>query len=250
MKNQTPASAHIKITNIEVIGFDADDTLWHNLPYFLEVEQKFWALIEEYLPAATQKTESSPRWHLSPLNATEMQNIKRYGYGVKAFILSMIETAIRISSGRIGTNAISEIIDYGKDMLDHPIELMDDVVEVLQTLAPHYRMVLVTKGDLLDQQNKLIRSGLEDYFHHIEIVTEKNIEGYSKLVKHLDLNPAQFVMIGNSLKSDIVPVLKIGGHGLHIPYPTTWIHEQVDEPVIHKHFKELKNIKDCLSLLI
>ena len=225
---------------LKVIGFDADDTLWHNEAYFLETEEKFWALMEDFLPQHTTARE---------LMRTEFQNIELYGYGIKAYILSMIETAIRISDGTITTSVVDEIIGYGKAMLSKPVELIDDVESVLQALQGKYRLVVTTKGDLLDQQRKLEKSGLESYFHHIEIVSEKTETEYAKLVKHLDIEPDAFAMVGNSLKSDVLPVLGIGGFGFHVPYHTTWAHEQIDFNIEHDRFYELEKISDLLNFI-
>lgn len=227
-----------KISDVKVIGFDADDTLWHNEAYFLEAQERFWGLMEDFLPQHTTARE---------LMQTEIQNIDLYGYGIKAFILSMVETAIRISEGTITTKVIEQIIGYGKDMLAKPVELIDDVEAVLSALEGRYRLVVVTKGDLLDQQRKLEKSGLEDFFHHIEIVSEKNAAGYLKLLQHLDVGPGQFAMIGNSLKSDVLPVLGLGGYGIHVPYHTTWEHEQVDIQIRDPNFVELAKIRDLLT---
>lgn len=227
-----------KISDVKVIGFDADDTLWHNEAYFLEAQERFWGLMEDFLPQHTTARE---------LMQTEIQNIDLYGYGIKAFILSMVETAIRISEGTITTKVIEQIIGYGKDMLAKPVELIDDVEAVLSALEGRYRLVVVTKGDLLDQQRKLEKSGLEDFFHHIEIVSEKNAAGYLKLLQHLDVGPGQFAMIGNSLKSDVLPVLGLGGYGIHVPYHTTWEHEQVDIQITDPNFVELAKIRDLLT---
>ncbi len=226
-----------KVSDVKVIGFDADDTLWHNEAYFLEAQERFWGLMEDFLPQHTTARE---------LMQTEIQNIDLYGYGIKAFILSMVETAIRISEGTITTKVIEQIIGYGKDMLAKPVELIDDVEAVLSALEGRYRLVVVTKGDLLDQQRKLEKSGLEDFFHHIEIVSEKNAAGYLKLLQHLDVGPGQFAMIGNSLKSDVLPVLGLGGYGIHVPYHTTWEHEHVDIQITDPNFVELAKIKDLL----
>lgn len=226
-----------KISDVKVIGFDADDTLWHNEAYFLEAQERFWGLMEDFLPQHTTARE---------LMQTEIQNIDLYGYGIKAFILSMVETAIRISEGTITTKVIEQIIGYGKDMLAKPVELIDDVEAVLSALEGRYRLVVVTKGDLLDQQRKLEKSGLEDFFHHVEIVSEKNAAGYLKLLQHLDVGPGQFAMIGNSLKSDVLPVLGLGGYGIHVPYHTTWEHEHVDIQITDPNFVELAKIRDLL----
>ena len=226
---------------VKVVGFDADDTLWHNEHYFLECEKKFGQLMESYLPPHTSARE---------LMKTEVQNIDLYGYGIKAFILSMIESAIRISDGNIDSRGINHIIEFGKEMLAHPVELIDDVEPVLEQLQGHYRLVVVTKGDLLDQGRKLEKSGIADYFHHIEIVAEKNESEYQRLLGHLDINSSEFLMIGNSLRSDVLPVLKIGGHGFHVPYHTTWEHEQIDTDIDHPNFRELAKITEVLDHLI
>jgi len=226
--------------DIRVVSFDADDTLWHNEQYFLDAQENFWLLMEDFLPAHSSAQE---------LMNTEVQNIELYGYGIKAFILSMIEAAIHISDGRITSRGIETIIGFGKQMLDKPVELIDGVEEVLQALHGRYRLVVTTKGDLLDQERKLIKSGLSAYFHHIEIVSDKNEAEYLKLIRHLDIDPAQFLMIGNSLRSDILPVLKVGGHGIHVPYHTTWAHEQIDREIVHDQFHELTRITELPSLL-
>ncbi len=186
---------------LKVIAFDADDTLWHNESYFQETEKKFCVLLENYLPQHTIARE---------LLQTEVKNIELYGYGIKAFILSMIETAIRITEKAIPNEAIEKIIGYGQDLLNKPVDLIDGVEDVLHQLKGKYRLVMATKGDLLDQERKLKKSGLENYFHHIEIMSEKKEDDFKKLIKHLDIPPEQFAMIGNSLKSDIVPVLNLG----------------------------------------
>lgn len=219
---------------IKVIAFDADDTLWHNESYFREIEDKFRELLEEYVP---QHTVSRELFH------TEIQNIELYGYGIKAFILSMIETSIRISGGTIHIEDINKIINYGKDLLAKPVEVFDGVEDVLKFLNGNYRLVLATKGDLLDQERKLDRSGLSKYFHHIEVMSAKEISNYKKLINHLDITPSEFMMVGNSLKSDILPVLELGGSAIHIPYHITWDHEKVEHKVDHENLLQLENIK-------
>jgi len=225
---------------LTVLAFDADDTLWHNESYFQETEKKFCALLENYLPQHTVARE---------LLQTEINNIELYGYGIKAFMLSMIETAIRITDKSIPNEAIERIIEYGQDLLNKPVDLMDGVEDVLSQLKGKYRIVMATKGDLLDQERKLKKSGLESYFHHIEIMSEKKEEDFKKLIKHMDIQPGQFAMIGNSLKSDIVPVLNLGGHGFHIPYHVTWAHERVETKIENARFKELSNLYELLNLL-
>ena len=229
------------MTKIKVIAFDADDTLWENEPYFLETEKKLCALLEDFLPQHTTSQE---------LFKTEIGNLSLYGYGIKGFMLSMIETAIRVSDKTINNEVIEKIIQYGKELLAKPIELLDGVEEVLQTLKGKYRLVVATKGDLLDQERKLKKSQLEHYFHHVEVMSEKGEPDYIKLIKHLDIKPEEFLMLGNSLKSDIMPVLAIGGHGIHIPYHTTWAHEHVEYSIEHPNFKQVVRIKEILPFLI
>jgi putative hydrolase of the HAD superfamily len=226
---------------IKVIAFDADDTLWINEPYFQETEKKFCELLEEYLPHHTVERE---------LLKTEMQNLSLYGYGVKGFMLSMIETALRVTDKTISLEAIEKAIEFGKELLAKPIELLDGVEDVLFALKQYYRLVVATKGDLLDQERKLKNSGIAHYFHHIEIMSDKQEADYQKLIKHLDILPSEFAMIGNSLKSDVLPVLAIGGHGYHVPYHTTWAHETVAHEVEHENFKAIQNITEILPYLM
>lgn len=227
--------------SIKAIAFDADDTLWVNEPYFLATEKKFCQLLADYMPEHTVSQE---------LFKTEMQNIAIYGYGVKAFILSIIETALRISNNTVPPVIIEKIIDYGKEQLNQPVELLDGVAEVLPALKEKYKLVVATKGDLLDQERKLRKSGIEHFFHHIEIMSDKQEADYLKLIKHLDIQPSEFMMIGNSLKSDVLPVLAVGGHAVHIPYHTTWAHEVVEDSVQHSNFRHFENLKDILSELL
>ena len=225
---------------LKVIAFDADDTLWVNEPYFQEIENKFCALLEDYLPAHTVSQE---------LFNTQMQNIHLYGYGIKSFILSMIETAVRITENTLNVLVIEKIVQFGKELLEKPIELLDAVDAVLKELSQHYRLVVATKGDLLDQERKLKKSGIDHYFHHIEIMSEKKDKDYQKLIKHLDIQPQEFVMIGNSLKSDILPVLAIGGYAFHVPYHTTWAYERVEHQVEHDNFKSFEKLSDIMPFL-
>jgi putative hydrolase of the HAD superfamily len=226
---------------IKVIAFDADDTLWVNEPYFRETEDKFCRLMEDYLPMHSAARE---------LLQVEIQNLGLYGYGIKGFMLSMIETALKISNNTISVDTIGKIIDYGKDLLGRPIELFEGVEEVLLALKPQYRLVVATKGDLLDQERKLKNSGIDHHFHHIEIMSDKQEQDYMKLIRHLDIRPDEFMMIGNSLKSDVLPVLAIGGHAVHIPYHVTWVHEQVEHTIEHANFRELQHIREILPTLI
>jgi len=224
--------------NIKVIAFDADDTLWVNEPYFREAEEKFSELLEDFLPHHSITKE---------LFKTEMDNLDLYGYGVKSFMLSMIETIGRITNDTADMKLINKAIKLGRDLLNKPIELLDGVEEVLKALNGDFRLVMATKGDLLDQERKLIKSGLEKHFHHIEIMSDKKISDYRKLLKHLDCPPENFMMIGNSIKSDILPILKLGGYGVHVPYHTTWVYEKVDIKIDSPKFYTADFISDVIQ---
>lgn len=225
--------------NIKVIAFDADDTLWVNEPYFQETEEKFCELLAPYLSRHTLSQE---------LFKTEIDNLKLYGYGIKGYILSMIEAALKISNGTISTEVIEKIIQYGKELLERPIELLDGVNETLEALTGKYKLVVATKGDLLDQRRKLHNSGLGKYFHHIEVMSDKQEIDYKDLLKRLEIDASEFLMVGNSLKSDVLPVLGIGGHAIHIPFHTTWAHEKIDHKVEHERMKSMESISEVLSL--
>ena len=226
--------------SIKVIAFDADDTLWINEPYFQEIERKFCELLEDLMPQHSTERE---------LLSTEIKNLSLYGYGIKGFILSMIETAIVSSGKTISIDVIEKILEYGKHLLNRSIELLDGVEEVLLALKDKYRLVVATKGDLLDQERKLKNSGIEHHFHHIEIMSDKGENDYLKLIKHLDIKPEEFLMIGNSIKSDVLPVININGNTIHVPYHTTWAHEQVEYKIDNPRFKEAKNIREVLELI-
>ena len=227
-------------STIKVIAFDADDTLWVNEPYFRTAEKAFCELLKEYVP----EEECNEL-----LYKFEMQNLPLYGYGIKPFVLSLIEAAITISKKKIPLEVVSEIIAIGKEMLQMPVELIDGIEATLAHLSKKYLLVMATKGDLLDQERKLIKSGLEKYFHHIEVMSDKQPKNYQKLITHLDISPSQFLMVGNSLKSDVLPVLEIGSYAIHIPFHTTWEHEKVEEEVMHYNFKELKLASELIDLL-
>ncbi|MEL7001696.1 MAG: HAD family hydrolase [Bacteroidota bacterium] len=228
--------------DIKIIGFDADDTLWVNEKYFREAEESFCELMERF--SSKEKT-------MEVLFDIEMQNLALYGYGVKGFMLSMLETANRITDGKCDGLLVNKIIELGKAMLEKPVILLDQVHEILKILHPEYKLVLVTKGDLLDQERKLKKSGLELFFHHIEIMSEKKKEDYQKLIAHLDIPPNQFMMIGNSLKSDILPVTEIGCHAIYVPYEITWQHEKV-EASDHQMSKyhQVEHLREVLNVLM
>jgi putative hydrolase of the HAD superfamily len=227
--------------NLKVIAFDADDTLFVNEPYFQEVEEKFCALMSDYLSKQGLSQE---------LFKTEIENLELYGYGIKGYILSMIEAAMRISNNTISIEIIEKIIEHGKELLQKPIEILDGVEETLKALHGKYKLIVATKGDLKDQQSKLHRSGLGHYFHHIEVMADKQEVNYEKLLKRLEINADEFFMIGNSLKSDVLPVLNIGGYAVHIPFHTTWEHEKISHKVEHPNFKTLEKISDVLHILL
>lgn len=225
---------------IEVIGFDADDTLWVNEPYYREAEEKFVKLIAAYGVGDDIAGE---------LFKMEMANLELYGYGIKAFMLSLVECAIKLTSGSVSSSTIAEIIGIGKDMLRRPIELLDDVKMVLESLAPHYKLIVATKGDLLDQEGKMKRSGIASCFHHIEVMSDKKEAHYELLLSHLEIEPSGFLMIGNSMKSDILPPLNLGARAIHIPFHTTWAHEEVDEDPETERFLRVKGIGEIPDLI-
>jgi putative hydrolase of the HAD superfamily len=208
----------IDYSNIKVIGFDADDTLWVNETYFREAEEEVGYLLSHY---------ETPNKIDQELFRMEIKNLPIYGYGVKGFVLSMIEMALELSNNSVSNEVIGKILDIGKRMINRPIELLDGVEDVLKSLSKDYKLIVATKGDLLDQERKLEKSGLIDYFHHVEVLSEKQEANYSKLLKHLEINPLEFLMIGNSLKSDILPLVNIGSKAIHVPFHTTWEHEKV-----------------------
>ena len=226
---------------LKVIAFDADDTLFVNEPYFQETEEKFCTLMSDYLSHQGLSQE---------LFKTEIANLELYGYSIKGYILSMIEAAMRISNKTISIEVVEKITEYGKELLQKPIELLDGVEETLQALSGKYKLVVATKGDLLDQRRKLHNSGLGHYFHHIEVMSDKKEKDYEDLLKRLEIKAEEFFMIGNSLKSDVLPVLNIGGHAVHIPFHTTWEHEKINHKVEHPNFRALEKITDVLPLLL
>lgn len=225
---------------IRVVGFDADDTLWVNETYFRETEEKFADLLEAY--ETKNKIDQE-------LFKTEIKNLDLYGYGIKGFMLSMIESALELSNNAVSQATLSKILDLGKRMIDHPVELLEGVEEVLQSLQHKYRLIVLTKGDLLDQERKLERSGLTDYFHHVEVLSDKKEKNYQNLLEHLNIDVKEFVMVGNSLKSDILPLVNIGARAVHVPFHTTWQHEMVDGPVEHTGYMTVNALPDLLKYL-
>lgn len=219
---------------ITTIAFDADDTLWHNERIFLSTKDKFTELLSEFHDKIYIERH---------LDATETKNIKHFGYGVKGFTLSMIETACELTEGRITGDKIKDIITFAKDMLASPIEVLDGVEDTIKTLSGEFRLMCITKGDLLDQETKLARSGLGEYFDALEIVPRKTAETYETILKRHKIDKNEFVMVGNSLRSDILPVIEIGAKAVFIPYESEWFHEAVSaEELKGKIFTKLDNI--------
>jgi len=225
---------------IKVIGFDADDTLWVNEPYYREAEIQFIKLVADY----GVKEDIA-----AALFRTEIANLELYGFGIKAFMLSLVECAIALTEGEVTSGTINQIINIGKGMLQRPIELLDDVKMVLEKLAPHYRIIVATKGDLLDQERKMKRSSISSFFHHIEVMSDKKEQHYIQLLHHLDIEPCEFLMIGNSIKSDIIPPLNLGAWAIHVPYHTTWAHEEVDKDPDSNQFFRVNHLYEILDLI-
>jgi len=224
-----------------VIGFDADDTLWHNETIFENVHARYRELLSHYHDTATVDRT---------LFATEMRNLELYGYGVKGFMLSAIETAIALTDGKIPAGEIQQLIGLGREMLAHPVELLEGVAETLGAISAQHRLLVITKGDLRDQERKLAKSGLGTHFHHVEIVSEKNEHAYASIFRKHQIAPEKFLMIGNSLKSDILPVLSLGGYGVYVPYHLTWAAERVDEmPRAEGRFFQVKNLRELAPLI-
>lgn len=225
---------------IKILGFDADDTLWMNETYYRETEREFVKLLADFAP---QKEV------MERLYKMEIKNLPLYGYGAKGFVLSMTETALEISNNKVASETIGKIIDLGKALLNKPVVLLDGAREVLQHFKGRFPMILATKGDLLDQERKLRKSGLDTCFHHIEVMSDKKEENYARLLKRLEVKPEEFLMVGNSLKSDVLPLLKLGAWGVHVPYHTTWVHEETSEnPQQWEKFLSVQKLTDLLKL--
>lgn len=227
--------------NFKVIAFDADDTLWDNEIFFRQTEEQFCDLLEGF---------STPEATMKELFAIEIKNLEDYGYGTKAFMLSMIETAIKISDNHVPQNILQQIIELGKKQINQEVHLLEGVIEILDYLSQkHYKLIVATKGDLLDQERKLKKSGLEKYFHHVEVMSNKRKVDYQKLIQHLDIQPEDFLMIGNSYKSDIEPVLELGGYGIHVPYHILWEHEKAEENEEHPNWMKAHSLTDVKAFL-
>jgi putative hydrolase of the HAD superfamily len=225
---------------ISVVAFDADDTLWHTENLFVATQARLIAILERYAPHAEI---------MARLEETEHRNLAFFGYGIKGFILSMVETAIEISHRQVRAEEIHEILMMGRAMLDSPLDLLDGVIEALDALAGRHRLFLITKGDLLDQSNRIEKSGLATRFAHIEVVARKNCETYRRIFAAQGVTPEEVVMIGNSIPSDVLPVIEIGGYGVHIPYTVTTAFERHDDLPRHERFHQLGSIGEVPGLI-
>jgi len=225
---------------ISVIAFDADDTLWHTESLFVETQARLVAILDRYAPHGEV---------VARLQETEQRNLALFGYGIKGFILSMVETAIEISHRRVTAAEIHEILMMGRAMLDSPLDLLEDVVETLAALGGRHRLFLITKGDLLDQSNRIEKSGLASHFAHIEIVSKKTAETYQRIFAAQGVAPEEVMMIGNSIPSDVLPVLEIGGYGVHIPYTVTAAFERHEDLPQHDRFHQLIAIGELPALI-
>ena len=226
---------------VRVVGFDGDDTLWHSETRFSVTQAEFRDLLRGHVPDADVAAR---------LAETEMKNLGIYGYGVKSFTLSMLETAIQLTEGRIPAADLEVILGWGKRMLMEPTELLDHVEQTLKQIAGRYDLLLITKGDIFDQESKLARSGLGDLFLGVEIVSEKSVDSYQAIFRRRGIASEEFVMVGNSLRSDIVPVVTLGGQAVHIPYEVTWHHEHVpDEQLPRQGWRRIAAIGELPALL-
>ena len=226
---------------VRVVGLDGDDTLWHSETRFHVTQGEFRELLKRHAPDADVDAR---------LAETEMKNLSIYGYGVKSFTLSMLETAMELTEKRIPATDLDVILGWGKRMLVQPTELLDGVDESLRAVSERYDLLLITKGDLFDQESKLARSGLGDLFLGVEILSEKNTETYRGVFQRRAIRPDDFVMVGNSLRSDIVPVVELGGRAFHIPYEVTWAHEEVREEELPENgWRRLETIRELPAAL-
>ncbi|MBP2302254.1 HAD family hydrolase [Azospirillum picis] len=223
---------------IDTIGLDGDDTLWHNESLFSMTQERFRALLAH----AARPDDLDRR-----LLEAERANLRVYGYGIKGFVLSMIETAIAVTDGQVQARDLQSLIEFGKAMLDHPVDLLPGVADVVEALSRSHRLILITKGDLFDQESKIARSGLADRFDAVEIVSEKDPATYRRVMQRHGVDPARFAMVGNSVRSDILPVLAAGARAVHIPYAITWAHEEAEAP--DGQYGRIDTIRDLPPLL-
>ncbi|HKY61154.1 MAG TPA: HAD family hydrolase [Gemmatimonadota bacterium] len=220
----------------DLIALDADDTLWRNEDLYRDTQAEFRALLALY---------HEPDWIDARLYEAEMRNLPHFGYGIKAFVLSMVETAVELTEGRITGAEVQRVVELGRAMIQAPVQLLDGVQETVASLAERHSLIVVTKGDLLEQESKVERSGLREHFRGVEIVSRKDRSTYEAIARRRGVAPEEFIMVGNSLRSDVLPVVAMGGLGVHIPYHTTWAHEEVDEEERARHvYVELQSIRE------
>ena len=226
--------------SLTTIGFDADDTLWQNEQFFRGTEQQFAELLAPYadVPDLSQR-----------LLAVEKRNLALYGFGIKGFTLSLVETAVEVTEGRVPSSVVADILAAGREMLRHPVETLPHVAETLEALSDAYRLVLITKGDLFDQERKLAQSGLGDFFDAVEIVSNKDASTYDRIFRRHGDGPERAMMIGNSLKSDVVPAIEAGSWGVFVPHELTWVLEHVDAPVHAPRFRQIDHLGEIVPLL-
>jgi putative hydrolase of the HAD superfamily len=229
------------MSRFDIIAFDADDTLWHTERLYVDAQSKFVQLLSLY---------HRPEWIQERLDETEGRNLAHFGFVIKAFALSMIETAVELTEGRVSGRDIGALVGIARDMLNAEVQLLDDAADTIAQLARQYPLMLITKGDLLDQENKIKRSGLANYFPRIEIVSHKTPESYARLLEQHRITPSRFLMVGNSLKSDILPVLELGSSAVHVPYELTWLHERAEPPPDgHAGYYKIERLKELPALL-
>lgn len=230
------------MTQFDVIAFDADDTLWHNETLYIHAKERFGQLLSDY---------RNPETIIRQLDETEIENVHSYGYGIKSFTLSMVETAVDISGGQVQGSEIHAIIDLANEMLDSEVTLFDHVEESLASMSADYDLLMITKGDTFEQERKIQRTGLAGYFQDIEIVGEKSEEVYRGILRKYAIDPARFLMVGNSLKSDVLPVIGIGSQAVYIPCQYTWVHENlIDQPIDRNAYYEIEHLGQLPDLII
>ncbi|HHY88724.1 MAG TPA: HAD family hydrolase [Chloroflexi bacterium] len=227
--------------HFEAIAFDADDTLWHSETFYQQAQARLVELLAPYGPGREEV--------LDTLHRIEMGNLAPFGFGIRGFTLSMVEAAIEVTGGRVNPRDIRTIVDMGRAMVNHEVELIDGSAEAVAALAQTHPLLLITKGDLSDQQRKIDASGLGEYFQQVEIVSDKTPRVYDRLLKRHGLNPERFLMIGNSMRSDVLPVLQLGGWAVHVPYPLTWAYENSDPPRGHRRFFEIERLDQLPALV-
>jgi putative hydrolase of the HAD superfamily len=228
------------VSNLDLVAFDADDTLWHNLIHFEAAEKQFGFLLSEHCEATSATHQ---------LMEAEKRNIPLYGFGVKGFTLSMLETALAVSDGAVDAATLHKLIEMGRDMLDHDIELLPHVDDTLKELHRDHRLLLITKGDLHHQERKVLASGLAHYFEGIEIVSDKKPETFAKICARHGGKIERMVMAGNSIRSDVLPVIQAGGYGIYVPFEILWDHEHEDVPNDTKRFYKVENLKGVISIV-